>query len=672
MPKDDLLQSNSFVRIQSLNSAGKRRKSITYSEDQFDELANAGRLYSNQADDSGDADFSISKLAKQGLIDEEDESREENDEESLSEVNSSAGNTGTVILDSTKNSPSPPLEIGVRSSTPGSKVIITDDDASSNYFEVDGDHKPDSNRIHSVVKRLTRKEKLRYNTKYNKYMSHFSDVTFEYRPSILDGNISLPFQEKFKGPTLEAQVREYELKRRSKLHEKNFSYDDNADEVVVLNSDFTGLYVLFWMYMAFSSMKLFVEYYREHNGNLKESEIYNTMSTNLILVAVLDLVMYLETYFVFFIHWSCKKKILKWKNVGMIITSIYEFSFVIFNMYLTENILKLHWIAKIFLFLHSLVLLMKMHSYAFYNGYMWEILHELNFSTAVLNRLKDQSIPSSKEKTDEGVIKAFEKSQQFCSFELQAQSVSNTNIKFPLNINLHNFFMYSMFPTVVYQIEYPRTSKIRVGYVIEKIFAIFGTIFVMIEVAQIFMYPIVIRALALRDTEWTGLYNRLTECSSLFVDIIPSFIVMYLLVFYLIWDAILNCIAELTRFGDRYFYGDWWNCVSWAEFSRIWNVPVHKFLLRHVYHSSISFLSLSKGQATFMTFFISAIVHELTMYVIFKKLRCYLFFFQMLQLPLVIICNTKYLKDKAVMGNVIFWIGICTGPSIMCTMYLTL
>lgn len=45
---------------------------------------------------------------------------------------------------------------------------------------------------------------------------------------------------------------------------------------------------------------------------------------------------------------------------------------------------------------------------------------------------------------------------------------------------------------------------------------------------------------------------------------------MYLLVFYIIWDAILNAIAELTRFSDREFYGPWWNSVTWDQFAREW------------------------------------------------------------------------------------------------------
>lgn len=44
-------------------------------------------------------------------------------------------------------------------------------------------------------------------------------------------------------------------------------------------------------------------------------------------------------------------------------------------------------------------------------------------------------------------------------------------------------------------------------------------------------------------------------------------------------------------------------------------------------------MRVNKHTATLFTFFLSALVHELVMWCIFKKLRGYLLFMQMLQLP---------------------------------------
>ena len=527
---------------------------------------------------------------------------------------------------------------------------------------------------------LQSKLKFRYHRTDDDFISYFDDVDFDKRPSILDGSINEPFQLEFKGPTLEKDIKNKEKMRRKKLRAINKTNSHLPDltesETFEINdftqfrTNFAGLYVALWMSIACGIVKVLFNFYWTNNNSLMDLPIINFMTTDLFLVGCLDFSFYMATYFSFCMQWLCKKGIINWRPFGRIVMIIFEVLFFLSGILIPEHIFGLHWIAKIFLFLHSLVLLMKTHSYTFYHSYLWDLWKELHYSKGKLKLISE----NSKEKLDDKTIEILEKSVDFCEFEfkLQSQESNGVTVKFPETITFYNYFMFTMFPVLVYQTRYPRTDKIRWRYVIEKICAIFGTIFIMMVNAQVFMYPIAIQAIEIRDSPWTSLLDRLLKWGQIMVDIVPSFILMYLLTFYLIWDAILNCIAELTRFGDRYFYGDWWNCVNWGEFSRIWNIPVHKFLLRHVYHSSISAFQLTRGQATFMTFFLSAIFHELAMYVIFKRLRFYLFFFQMLQLPLVALSNSKLLKDRPIFGNVFFWIGICLGPSIMCSLYLTI
>lgn len=42
-------------------------------------------------------------------------------------------------------------------------------------------------------------------------------------------------------------------------------------------------------------------------------------------------------------------------------------------------------------------------------------------------------------------------------------------------------------------------------------------------------------------------------------------------------------VAELTFFADREFYKDWWNASTIGEYWRLWNMPVHKWMIRSVY-----------------------------------------------------------------------------------------
>jgi sterol O-acyltransferase len=65
-----------------------------------------------------------------------------------------------------------------------------------------------------------------------------------------------------------------------------------------------------------------------------------------------------------------------------------------------------------------------------------------------------------------------------------------------------------------------------------------------------------------------------------------------------------------------------WNSTSWEQYNRKWNKPVHNFLLRHVYASTIASYKFSRSRAMFVTFLISALAHELVMVVVTKKIRC--------------------------------------------------
>lgn len=80
------------------------------------------------------------------------------------------------------------------------------------------------------------------------------------------------------------------------------------------------------------------------------------------------------------------------------------------------------------------------------------------------------------------------------------------------------------------------------------------------------------------------------------------------------------------------------------EFSREWNIPVHHFLRRHVYFSSLT--RFSSSGAMIITFLVSSLAHELVMVCITKKLRGYGFLAMMLQLPIVAVQRSKFVKGK--------------------------
>lgn len=248
---------------------------------------------------------------------------------------------------------------------------------------------------------------------------------------------------------------------------------------------------------------------------------------------------------------------------------------------------------------------------------------------------------------------------------------SATSNYYPSNLTIKNFAEWTIFPTLVYELEYPRQDNISWWYILEKSVAFFGGIFVMLVVSQAYMYPPIAAAVRMKE-RGVPFSERMVEFPWIALDLLLPLLLEQLLSWYVIWECLLNIFAEITCFADRGFYGDWWNCVSWDQWARDWNRPVHNFLLRHVYHSSISTFSISKKSATLVTFFLSACIHELFMFCLFKKLRGYLFMLQLAQVPLVALSRTKLFKGHSTLGNVIFWFGLFWGPSLITTLYLVI
>jgi hypothetical protein len=51
-------------------------------------------------------------------------------------------------------------------------------------------------------------------------------------------------------------------------------------------------------------------------------------------------------------------------------------------------------------------------------------------------------------------------------------------------------------------------------------------------------------------------------------SLIIPFTVIWIIVFFILFECVLNGIAELSFFDDREFYQDWWNSTTFDEFAR--------------------------------------------------------------------------------------------------------
>ncbi|SPO41356.1 related to acyl-CoA sterol acyltransferase [Pseudozyma flocculosa] len=234
--------------------------------------------------------------------------------------------------------------------------------------------------------------------------------------------------------------------------------------------------------------------------------------------------------------------------------------------------------------------------------------------------------------------------------------IRQDTVVWPDNVTYANFWDYLLVPTLVYELSYPRTTTIRPLYVLEKILATFGTFLVIYVITEHWIMP--------------NSPSPDTPLLRTFLQLAVPMMVNYLLIFYLIFEGVLGGFAEITRFADREFYQDWWNATSMDVFSRKWNKPVHSFLLRHVYASTIAAWGLSRTSAMFVTFLFSSLVHELVMAIVSGKIRLYLFSAQMSQLPLILVSQIPFVKRNEALGNMIFWIGLMMGFPLLNIGYL--
>ncbi|KAF0926581.1 hypothetical protein E2562_026894 [Oryza meyeriana var. granulata] len=232
--------------------------------------------------------------------------------------------------------------------------------------------------------------------------------------------------------------------------------------------------------------------------------------------------------------------------------------------------------------------------------------------------------------------------------------------------NLHpptlgSLIYFMMAPTLCYQPSYPRTSCVRKGWLIRQI--ILCLIFTGLQgfIIEQYINPIVVNS---QHPLKGGLLNAVETVLKLSV---PN-VYLWLCMFYAFFHLWLNILAEILRFGDREFYKDWWNAKTIDEYWRKWNMPVHKWVVRHIYFPCMR-NGISKEVAVLISFLVSAILHELCVAVPCRIIKFWAFLGIMLQIPLIIL--TAYLKSKfrdTMVGNMIFWFFFCIYGQPMCVL----
>lgn len=264
---------------------------------------------------------------------------------------------------------------------------------------------------------------------------------------------------------------------------------------------------------------------------------------------------------------------------GCVVDSMGEVSWVLSLIRLRSLIgsswpfmLNWTWTAQVFFTLHTLVLLMKMHSYAFYNGHLSTteqrlsaLDHPENVSTKAAVRYPTATTQLSQ--IDEEVDKQKNENDKEALCQLRedlAWELTSPlgHVTYPQNLSVSNYADYILCPTLCYELEYPRTGNRQWMELFWKTLAVFGCIFLLTITSEEFIVPVLHESAQRLEGVESLSEMGLILAESISLLLFP-FMVTFLLVFLVIFEYVLGAFAEITCFADRHFYSDWWNSCDW-------------------------------------------------------------------------------------------------------------
>jgi len=326
--------------------------------------------------------------------------------------------------------------------------------------------------------------------------------------------------------------------------------------------------------------------------------------------------------------------------------------FLLFILLWTVSVIWLHedwhFVPKGSLTCQLMVLIMKIHSYL--------VMHNDTRTESKEKTVKEKDKKESEIQPKVTVIESKQEAKEITGEQVKNQhdekSKKLEQVYFT-GYTFTDFIYYLLYPTLVFEVSYPRTEGIRWSYIIEKCGLCLGLFSCLHLICQFYILPHLQR-------------THIEPFIESVLTLVVPFCVCVWLVFYVIFDCVCNGMAELTCFANREFNKDWWNSTTMEEFSRRWNLPVHAWLHRHIFIELKKNFGYSNEFSAFITFLVSSIFHEFILILTFRLIMPYLFLSQMLQIPLIMI--GKKLKGTS-QGNFFFWAGIIVGIPLLSTLY---
>lgn len=285
--------------------------------------------------------------------------------------------------------------------------------------------------------------------------------------------------------------------------------------------------------------------------------------------------------------------------------------------------------------------------------------------------IKQQKVSISGKRRESFSIADWERKQQRGSITDQnenplpngfAEHVPVELVQYPDNLSLHDLFYFLCAPTLCYELNFPRTTRIRKRFLIKRIIEVVVGVNIVMALFQQWMIPSVKNSLIpFSNMEFTKATERLLKLA------IPNHFI-WLCGFYLMFHSLFNLLGEILHFADRNFYCDWWNANNVEIFWRTWNMPVHRWCVRHVY-IPIADMGYGKTGASLVVFFISAFFHEYLVSVPLKTFKIWAFLGMMAQIPLSYISKFVERNVGERWANIIVWASLILGQPLCIMVY---
>uniref|UniRef100_A0A8K9V3M7 O-acyltransferase n=1 Tax=Oncorhynchus mykiss TaxID=8022 RepID=A0A8K9V3M7_ONCMY len=239
-------------------------------------------------------------------------------------------------------------------------------------------------------------------------------------------------------------------------------------------------------------------------------------------------------------------------------------------------------------------------------------------------------------------------------------SAVHAHVSYPGNLTHRDIYYFVFAPTLCYELNFPRSPRIRKSFLLRRLFEMLFFIQLQIGLVQQWMVPTIQNSMKpFQDMDFSRMIERMLKLA------VPNHLI-WLIFFYWFFHSSMNFVAELMRFGDREFYQDWWNSETVTYFWSNWNIPVHKWCLRHFYKPLMG-RGVNKWVAQTAIFLVSAFFHEYLVSVPLKMFRLWAFMGMMSQIPLAWFVG-RFLRGNY--GNAAVWISLIIGQPIAVLMYV--